>query len=272
MKSRFLKTLVFSFVLAILSALPASLGAQNHDAYFNSIDDDNDSWTNNNRGFAITIGGSGLIPQGIGEPAPLGSGLLVLTMAGAGYAAMRRRRSMRKGATLLLALALLAGFTSCKKNLDTISDATSGKVHITLKVENNSRVLVDTANAAAVGYAAVSFENGDKMYVGYNKEYVGYLTYSNGNFTGDINITTTVDAEPLYFYFLGGKGFEPTFNGNTVTLDISDQVLKYPVINFAPSLEVYPSVTGEYNARLLNKCAIVKFHVTKPAGYDQAGT
>ena len=108
--------------------------------------------------------------------------------------------------------------------------------------------------------------------MGYNKTYVGSLTYNGTNFTGDIDIAVTVPDEPLYFYFLGGKGFTPTFSGNVATLDISDQVLKYPVINFAHSVEVYPSSTGDYTARLLNKCAIVKFHVTKPAGYDQAGT
>lgn len=192
--------------------------------------------------------------------------------AGAGYAVSRRRRSLRKGTMLLLAFAMLLGFTQCRKKLDTISDVTTGKVHITLRVEKDSRIVVDTLNAATNGYAAVSFENGDVMYVGYNKTYVGSLTYDGADFNGDINIAETVEDEPLYFYFLGGKGFTPTFVGNVATLDISDQTSKYPVINFAHSAEVYPSSTGNYTARLLNKCAIVKFHVTKPANYDQEGT
>lgn len=262
-----LKFLVLSIALATAMMLPMTVNAQRSDAFFNSFDDEND-W---DRSVGIVIGGGGIVPQGIGE-SPLGSGLLILMTAGAGYAIARRKRSLRKGTMLFLACAMLLGFTQCRKNLNTINDVTSGKVHITLKVDNDSRIVVDTLNAATNGYAAVSFENGDIMYVGYNKTYVGSLTYNGTDFTGDIDIAETVQDEPLYFYFLGGKGFTPTFSGNVATLDISDQAAKYPVINFAHSVEVYPSSTGEYSARLHNKCAIVKFHVTKPAGYDQAGT
>ncbi len=262
----YLKALMLSLCMAVSFVLPVN--AQTADAFINDWDGSDDELRGS---FGITIGGAGLIPQGIGEPAPLGSGLLIMSMLGAGYAVARRRRSLRKGVMMLMACVLLLGMTQCKKS-PALQGEGAHKAHITLRVEDNSRVIVDTTNAASVGYAAVSFENGDKMYVGYNKTYVGYLTYSSGNFTGDINIAETVDDEPLYFYFLGGKGFEPTFDGNVATLDISDQVIKYPVINYAHSAEVYPSATGDYTARLLNKCAIVKFHVNKPAGYDQAGT
>ena len=255
------KTLVFTMVMA-LSAL--SLNAQWNDNFFQV---ENDDAFYLDRGTFITIVGAGITPQGIGE-APLGSGLLVLMAAGAGYAVSRRRRSLRKGTMFLLALAMLLGFTQCRKKLDTINDVTTGKVHITLRVEKDSRIVVDTLNAATNGYAAVSFENGDVMYVGYNKTYVGSLTYDGTDFNGDINIAETVEDEPLYFYFLGGKGFTPTFDGNVATLNISNQTSKYPVINFAHSAEVYPSSTGNYTARLLNKCAIVKFKVNKVASSD----
>lgn len=255
-------------MMAAVTMLPSVLNAQRSDGFFTNFDND-DLYTDRD---GITIGGGGISPQGIGEPAPLGGGLMVLAMAGAGYVALRRRKSLKNGAALLIAFAMIIGMTQCRKNLDTINDTDSNKVHITLRVDNGSRVVIDTAGTITPDFATVSFENGDVMYVGYNKAYVGSLTYSSGNFTGDINIEQTVDDEPLYFYFLGGKGFTPTISGNTATLDISDQVVKYPVINFAHSVEVYPSPTGDYTARLLNKCAIVKFHVTKPAGYDQAGT
>ena len=258
------KALVFSMVL-VLFALSA--GAQKNDAFFNSFDDND--WTR--IGTSITIGGGGITPQGIGE-APLGSGLLVLMAAGAGYAVACRKRSLRKGTMLLLAFAMLLGFTQCRKKLDTINDVTSGKVHITLKVENDSRVVIDPTNGGANDFALVTFEDGDVMYVGYNKTCVGSLTYDGTNFNGDITINEIIDDEPLYFYFIGGKGFTPTFNGNVATLDISDQTAKYPIINYGHSKEVYPSTTDDYTARLRNKCAIVKFNVTKPSGYDQAGT
>jgi len=255
------KALELSAILVIF-ALP--LKAQWNDNFFQI---ENDDVFYLDRGLGITIGGAGITPQGIGEPAPLGSGLLIMSMLGAGYAVTRRRRSLRKGVMMLMACVLLLGMTQCKKS-PALQGEGAHKAHITLRVEDNSRVIVDTTNAATTGYAAVSFENGDKMYVGYNKTYVGYLTYSSGNFTGDINIAETVDDEPLYFYFLGGKEFEPTFDGNVATLNISNQTSKYPVINYAHSAEVYPSATGDYTARLLNKCAIVKFKVNKVASSE----
>ena len=265
-----IKAAVLSVFIAVAAMLPSISQAQKSDGFFNNFD--NEDLYNDRLG--ITIGGGGISPQGIGEPAPLGSGLLVLMAAGAGYAVLRRKgiKGIKGVNAIIMAMVLLLGMTQCRKNLDTIQDDPSNKVHITLRVENQSRVVIDTAGAITPSFATVTFENGDIMYVGYNKTYVGSLSYSNGNFTGDIDISQTVDDEPLYFYFLGGKGFTPTISGNTATLDISDQVVKYPVINFGHSVEVYPSATGDYTARLLNKCAIVKFHVTKPAGYDQAGT
>ncbi len=166
------------------------------------------------------------------------------------------------------------GFTQCRKNIDTINHAEGNKVHITLHVDGDndgSRVLVDTIEQYSSDYAKVTFENEDVIYVAYNKSYVGYLTYNEGEFSGDVTIEQTVDDEPLRFYFLGGKGFEPTISGNTATLDISDQKQKLPVINYGVSRECYPSPTG-YSARLLNKCAIVRFNVSKPAGFDQDST
>lgn len=258
----YLKALMLSLCMAVSFVLPVN--AQTADAFINDWDGSDDELRGS---FGITIGGAGLIPQGIGEPAPLGSGLLIMSMLGAGYAVARRRRSLRKGVMMLMACVLLLGMTQCKKS-PALQCEGAHKAHITLRVEDNSRVIVDTTNAATTGYAAVSFENGDKMYVGYNKTYVGSLTYDGTDFNGDIDIAAIVDDEPLYFYFLGGKGFEPTFDGNVATLNISNQTSKYPVINFAHSLEVYPSSTGNYTARLLNKCAIVKFKVNKVASSD----
>ena len=263
-----LKTVVLSVLMATAIMLPSVLKAQRTDGFFNYYYED-DVYGNRTM---ITIGGGGISPQGIGE-APLGSGLLVLAMAGAGYAVIRRRnsnksrktcRAYKNGAALFLAFAMLLGMTQCKKNLETINSASSNKVHITLRVEDDSKVVIDTAGTITPDFATVKFENGDIMYVGYNKAYVGYLTYDGTDFNGNIDIAQTVDDEPLYFYFIGGKGFAPTIENNVATLDISNQTEKYPIINFAHSVEVYPSPTGDYTARLLNKCAIVKFHVSKP--------
>ena len=225
----------------------------------------------------VIIGSGSIINLGVGEPAPLGSGLLIMTVAGVGYVAMRRRRSVRKGATLLLAFAMLLGMTQCKKNLN---DAATNVVNITLSVDNGSRAIVDPTGHTDPDYATVDFENGDILYVGYNKQYVGYLEYANDQFSGNVTISETVADERLYFYFMGGKGYNPTIVGNTISVDISDQGVvdlaggthRYPIISFGASYECYSPSLKNYSTQLMNKCAMIKFNVVKPAGYDQAGT
>jgi hypothetical protein len=245
-----IKSIAFVLALTMGLLLPLSANAQ---YYKGSLlrDDHSNDWENsslmNNRDAVnwtttITTGG-------IGEPVPIGDGLLILTAAGLGYAALRRKRS-RKNATLLLACVLLLGFTQCKKEESLAPADNNGKVRITLRLVGNtdSRAIVDpTGNGGQYNYAPVSLEAGDRIYVGYNNAYVGYLDYaSNGSFTGDVTITETVDGEPLHFYLLGGKGFTPVQDGNTFTLNISDQSSKYPAILYAPSNEVYSSETTSY--------------------------
>ena len=169
---------------------------------------------------------------------------------------------MRRTLYFVMALALVLGFTQCKKEQPT--PQTQG-VRITLNVNggnSNSRVIVDPAGVE--GYATVAFEDDDVIYVGYNNAYVGTLTYSNGTFDGTVNISEIVGDEHLHFYFLGGVGFEPTIDGNTATVVISDQTTKYPVISYSPSKE---SFTGEgaYSAKLQNKVSIMKFNVNTPS-------
>ena len=176
---------------------------------------------------------------------------------------------MKRMTYLVMALALALGFTQCKKEQTNTTAETQG-VQITLKVDGGastgsaaggSRAIVDPAGNA--NYATVSFETGDMIYVGYNNAYVGSLTYSNNTFSGSVNISETVEGEHLHFYFLGGAGFEPTVDGNTATVVISDQTAKYPVISYAPSNEVFTG-EGSYSAKLMNKCSIMKVNATLP--------
>ncbi len=169
---------------------------------------------------------------------------------------------MKRMTYLVMALALVLGFTQCKKEQMPANNQTEG-IRITLDVNggnSNSRVDVDPMGHTNPDYATVSFETGDVIYVGYNNAYVGTLTYSNGTFDGSVNISETVEGEHLHFYFLGGAGFEPTVDGNTATVVISDQTTKYPVISYAPSNEVFTG-EGSYSAKLMNKCSIMKFTV-----------
>ena len=169
---------------------------------------------------------------------------------------------MRRTLYFVMALALVLGFTQCKKEQPT--PQTQG-VRITLNVNggnNNSRVIVNPTGHTNPDYATVTFEEGDVIYVGYNNAYVGTLTYSNGTFDGPVNISETVEGEHLHFYFLGGVGFEPTVDGNTATVVISDQTTKYPVISYSPSNEPFTTTNTSYSAKLQNKVSILKFNVT----------
>ena len=172
---------------------------------------------------------------------------------------------MKRMTYLVMALALALGFTQCKKEQTNTTAETQG-VQITLKVDGGastgsaaggSRAIVDPAGNA--NYATVSFEAGDVIYVGYDGQYVGSLTYyvESGSFSGSVSISESDAQNPLDLYFLGGMGFETTVNENTATVVISDQTTKYPVISYARS--TYRN--GEHHAKLMNKCSIMKFTV-----------
>ena len=175
---------------------------------------------------------------------------------------------MKRMTYFVMALAMVLGFTQCKKEETPANNQTEG-VFITLDVNggnNGSRVNVNPTGAD--GYATVAFEDDDIIYVGFNNKYVGTLTYSGTAFSGSVDITdddmNQANGEPLHFYFLGGVGFEPTVDGNTATVNISDQSSKYPVISYAPSRQAFTGA-GSYSAKLQNRVSIMKFNVTTPS-------
>ena len=210
----------------------------------------------------------GITNNGIGQnESPLGSGLLIMVAAGAGYAIARRKRNL-KGTALLLTFALVLGATSCKKQIVTPSEPEG--VFITLNVGNNSKVNVNPTGGGGGTYATVTFEKNDVIYVGNNGKYVGTLTFDGTNFTGTITPTSgdEENQDYLHFYFVGNKRTQNSYGNNIspsvnktieIYVNISDQTSEYPVISYAPSTEKYNSETTTYSARLFNKCAIVKF-------------
>lgn len=244
-----LKSFVFAAFLALF-AMPVI--AQNSDDFFSV----GDEYGGTRDAITYWTATNGIGNNGIGQSeAPVGSGLLILTAVGAGYAISRRKRNFKNGATLLLAFALLLGMTQCKKNVETINPVGNG-LHITLRVDGGSRANVTPGDE----FATVTFEEGDVIYVGYNNACLGSLTYNaeNQKFGGDVAFVTPVgDDSPLHFYFLGNK--TPTITETTkYTVDIIDQTSKYPVISYNHSNEVYTGA-GEYTATLFNYCSIMKF-------------
>jgi len=240
--------------------LPMNMFAQSSDDFF-CVDD---AFNGNRDVVAWNI-----TNNGIGQSeAPVGSGLLVLGAIGAGYAIAKRKRN-KKGAALLLALALTLGFTQCKKKVvEPISSVTGGTTyHISVPAGDGSKVVVNPVGGGT--YATVGFEDGDVIYVGYNNAYVGTITYNGAVgkkcFEGDIT-TSIVGEQPLHLYLLGGKGFTVNRDGNTATVVISDQSSKYPVISYSPTTTNFTG-SGSYEATLYNKCSIMKFIVAIGTNY-----
>ena len=250
-------TVVNAMLLALMILLgliaPVTATAQKSDGFFRG---GNDNYQN--RG-DVNIPGNdenGISNYGIGETVPLGSGLLIVTAIGAGYAISRRKRNLKHGTTMLLVFAMLLSITSCKKNVETISTVATDGVFITLDLDGGSKVIVDPTGHTNPNYATVTFEEHDIIYVGNNGKYCGYLEHNGTNFSGTVNPTS--EADYLHFYFMGNKGgkSEPS------SVSINDQTSKYPVISYAHSTELYNSGISNYSARLFNKCAIMKFTTT----------
>lgn len=218
-----------------------------------------------NQTYGSDADGFGITNQTYGqdESAPLGSGLLMMAVAGACYAGMKRNKkqkgkTMRKYNFILMAFALLLGTAQCKKEPVTPNEDNNGGVRITLKVndgESGEKLNVYPATGAVI------FTQGDKIYVGNNGKYVGTLTFENGLFQGTIDGDLSTE-DNLHFYFVGNKPTSPTelaSGTTTYTVDISDQTAYLPAISYAPSKEKYSPTTTAYSAKLLNKSALVKF-------------
>lgn len=257
MKNMNCKALTMSLLVAIIMLLPFAASAQRSDSFFSGFEDDDYE----NR---IAYIGLGNQPFGT-EPAPVGSGLLVLTVAGAGYAALRRKRSDKSGKShktymaCVFALAMVLAFTGCKKKIEPIVN--SGETaHITLNVGNGNRHIIEPNES---GYVPVSYSDGDVIYVGNGSTYIGTLSYveEQGNvaiFEGDVNPAPNID-DVLHFYFVGGLDPSATPEKGTTTdftVDISNQSGKLPVLSYGSATY---NGGNPINCMLKNKCALVEF-------------
>lgn len=172
---------------------------------------------------------------------------------------------MRKLSTILMAVVLVLGLTQCKKETPANSENEGGKVSITLDVENHGNKHVVDPGATQ---ATVTYKNGDVIYVGDGKTYLGILKKrgDGGNFSGSIN-TPAEGTKNLHFYFIGSltvaKG--DTVRGTTAsfTYDISNQSGQLPVLSYATA-----PYTGaaSYSCELQNQCGLAEFTLGSDAG------
>jgi hypothetical protein len=254
-KATKLKAFMLSLTMTALLLPMTSFAQQTSDDFFRVDDAFND-----NRAVAYALTGN-LANDDFG--APLGSGLLILTAVGAGYAIARRKRSFRKGSALVLAALMLLGMTACKKKV--AEPIMPSSVRITLNVDGDNG-----GSKVEVNPPHVSFEKGDKVLVGYNGVYVGTLTHNGSNFSGDIEASGD-GTQKLYFYFVGNKQGSISVGDASCTVNISDQSTALPVLSFSESNENYNG-GGTYTASLHNQCALVKFTMENPAGSVQVGS
>ena len=174
---------------------------------------------------------------------------------------------MKRMTYFVMALALVLGFTQCKK--EKIEPQNEGNVvRITLEV-NGSASTGSSADGsrAQVDPPHVNFVNGDQILVAYDGKYVGTLENNGSKFEGEIEITPAQESQPLYFYFLGNNQGALETGATTCTVNISDQtkVNDMPVISMGKSYETYPSDDNSYSSKLYNKASLMKFNVTTPS-------
>ena len=165
---------------------------------------------------------------------------------------------MRRIGIIVMTLTIVLGLSQCKKEQPTIANE-GETVAITLDIQNNGGTRMDVNTVTG----EVTYETGDVIYVASGGTFIGTLTHNGTNFGG--TITNPAVGEPLHFYFLGNVTPTETLTAGTTTtcsVVISDQTEHLPVIEYAPSNEIYTAGATTFTAHLLNKCALVKFNVT----------
>ena len=199
---------------------PIAATAQRSDGFFCY---NNDIYENRDGDGGITIGN-----MQNDNPIPLGSGLLILTAIGAGYAIACRRRNKDvkafnglKGLNAFIAFALLLGLTQCKKNdIATISDGDT--VFMTLEAScGGGRTIFDP------DVPGIRWGTGSNEFINVGSSEKGYLGKLSGTgngtneaitFSGTITAPAGTQGEKLYFFYLG-NGSHP----GATSLDFSNQ-------------------------------------------------
>jgi hypothetical protein len=251
-KTRFnIVALIMSTVIAACLLMPIKSYSQGDgtDGFFSK---DSEDYVNRSEGTAEVTGG--ITNDNFG--APLGSGLLVMTAAGAGYVLMKKRK---RTMMMIIVAVFMIGMTQCKKRPEMKS--VSDRVNIRLTVNGNSKIDVNPINGA------VTFDNGDEIVVVNGGRYLGKIYYDEDVFIGDIIEPSPDDY--LHFYNFGNVEIAGLEEGvsDGCSINISDQINGLPVISYGHSSEQYSVGTVTYEAQLQNKCALVKFNVSTMSAF-----
>lgn len=211
-KSLKIKTLAICAILFAGIIYPATLTAQRSDLFFSP---DNETLYNN-RG-NITPSDSNMTLGGFEHEdptVPVGSGLMILLIVGAGYAVMRsksfNKTYLSQSSYIVLAFALLLGMTQCKKTIMTPATNSNNKVMITVNVGcDGDRTVFNPNDDPNNGF---TWRQGvtEYLYVGgsYHEGLMGVLHGTSTepdartiSFSGFID--GVMDGEILHFIYLG---------------------------------------------------------------------
>lgn len=264
------KATLLSLVMAAVLMLPMSLLAQKSDGFFRSNNNDD---VYNDRDASTLINGGGFTnnpmnQQDPNSPAPIGSGLLIMVAAGAGYAVIRRKKTVRKSAALLMAGVLMLGFTQCrKKDVATVVDNTANLVPMTLTTDGAKTSFDD---------GVISWVSGDKLNVVAGGKCIGTLTYESTDFTGyvDLGDFYNLDETTFYFYYVGNQTI--TANATSFTMSMSGQTgAKADLGNFHVSKGSQNVVINKtemnVSARMRSYTSVAYFNVSGFNKYSETG-
>jgi hypothetical protein len=168
---------------------------------------------------------------------------------------------MKKIALVLSSLALLFGLAQCKKNLDTVNPAATGKVDITYTTGASKTNITEAG--------IVTWTAGDICHVyASTTGYLGSLTLSSGAGSNEATFTGSLsewnDDETLRFYYLGNNTKK---SDNTFVIDYSAQdgtlatiASKYHVSCYTE--ENVPASQTSFSGQMLNQMALAVFDVS----------
>lgn len=173
-----------------------------------------------------------------------------------------------------MACALL--FAQCKKSEDS-APSEAKPVEMTVTVGPGSKT--DIASTGGITWSA-----GDKLYVGYDGKYVGYLTLASGvggvtgMFTGSVELTGVKEGDELtfHFYYLGSadhtglekgaKSVEVDFSSQDITKDGNGKLTnasKHHVCYGSANGTVVGGAVTDINVMMVSKVAIAHFNFKK---------
>ena len=186
---------------------------------------------------------------------------------------------------LLIMAAALMMMTQCRKQETMPVTPSAGRpVEMTVTVGPGSKT--DIASTGGITWSA-----GDKLYVGYDGKYVGYLTLASGvggvtgMFTGSVELTGVAEGSELtfHFYYLGSADHTNLAkNAESVEVDFSSQDItkdgnkltnasKHHVCYGSANGTVIGGAVTDINVMMVSKVAIAHFNFKK-GDADYKGT